>query len=708
MPSEVHPGLWELLFWIFAGSGLVGLPPGERDPALMQAAPPDSVLYFEWAARGPGQPGATGIEGFAADPEILQLTQWIDQQLAKQAPPSPFDEDEENPFDEVLLEKLTSVVPPLVRSLTAHPGSVFVSFHPNPDHPNPDNGAAAVGLARIAATIRAGIMVRSDTETDRLWKLLNQTLVAIPDFHEEEGERTQSIPLPIPGLTLVAHRNDSRILLAFGAGTLDLMTDGLSGRKPGMESNLRFQTAVKQIAVERFSSVGWIDTMGILTNLTKALGPLGLLLRPMAAMVGVDAVDHLVQSSGLEQDVLTQRTFIATAGRLDGALVLAAGPPIQPQQFAHIPADADLVLATSISFTRLFKESRQMIAKTQPQAVRIFDETVRELQSELELRILEDVLPAFGDVVMAFDSPSLGGMIATSLMLSVEIQDVKKATRVFEQLMKLTEQSLVEDSPDLDFGQPHSLKQQPFFGHTIFYIPLTEEDAHWGLSITPTFCLTDQHLLFAIHPQAMKAQLRSLQSKQPGFDQLARRKVAVPDGDCLLYAYLDGPRTSRLAAALLPYVGHDFLHWIGDDTELLDLFAIPSTPAISSYFGDSTASISRQKEGLLIETRNAPPLIVALTFLSFYRQGQTLDLELLAARRRDRTNSTNQFQSKRATNQIVLAAPENRHRTHSTAKAKHSFYPQLAPLLRKAFTAAAPRPRTPDSTISPRQEKSDP
>ena len=705
MQSQGYPGLWELLFWIFAGSGLVGLPPGDRDPALLKAAPPESVLYFEWAARGTGQPGATGIEGFAADPEILQLTQWIDQQLAKQALPSPFEEDEENPFDEDLLEKLTSVVPPLVRSLTSHPGSVFVSFHPIPD-----NQADPVGLARIAATIRVGIMVRSDTETDRLWKLLNQTLVAIPNFHEEEGEPTQSIPLPIPGLTFVAHRNDSRILMAFGAGTLDLMTDGLSGLKPGMESNLRFQTAVKRVAVERFSSVGWIDTMGILTNLTKALGPVGLVIRPMAAMVGVDAVDHLVQSSGLEQDVLTQRTFIATTGRLDGALVLAAGFPIQPQQFAHIPADADLVLATSISFSRLFKESRQMVAKTQPQAVRIFDETVTELQSELELQIVEDVLPAFGDVVMAFDSPSLGGMVATSLMLSVEIQDTKKATRVFEQLMRLTEQSLVEDSPDLDFGQPHSLKQQPFFGHTIFYIPFSEEDSHLGLSITPTFCLTDHHLLFAIHPQAMKAQLRSLQSKQSGFDQLARRKVAVPDGDSLLYAYLDGPRTSRLAAALLPYVSHDFLNWIGSDIESLDLFAIPSTPAISSYFGDSTASITRQKEGLLIETRNAPPLIVALAFLSFYRQGQTLDWELLAARRSDRINPANQFQSKRATNQVVPAAGKFPDGKHSTAKTEPSFYPQLAPLLRKAFTAAAaePRQRIPDSTISPRQEKSDP
>ena len=74
MQSQGYPGLWKLLFWIFAGSGLVGLPPGERDPALLNAAAPESVLYFEWAARGPGQPGATGIEGFAADPEILQLT----------------------------------------------------------------------------------------------------------------------------------------------------------------------------------------------------------------------------------------------------------------------------------------------------------------------------------------------------------------------------------------------------------------------------------------------------------------------------------------------------------------------------------------------------------------------------------------------------------------------------------------------------------
>ena len=71
--------MWMLLFGGFFGGGVMGLPPGERDAAFVQCPPKDVILYSEWAARGKGKAGAAGIEGFAADPEVLAFIAAIDK-----------------------------------------------------------------------------------------------------------------------------------------------------------------------------------------------------------------------------------------------------------------------------------------------------------------------------------------------------------------------------------------------------------------------------------------------------------------------------------------------------------------------------------------------------------------------------------------------------------------------------------------------------
>ena len=58
---------------LFSGGGIMGLPPGERDAALVKCAPADSLIYAEWSERSTGEAGAPGIDGLAADPEILVL-----------------------------------------------------------------------------------------------------------------------------------------------------------------------------------------------------------------------------------------------------------------------------------------------------------------------------------------------------------------------------------------------------------------------------------------------------------------------------------------------------------------------------------------------------------------------------------------------------------------------------------------------------------
>ena len=673
MQAQATLGIWEILFWIVAGSGLLGLPPGERDPALLKTVPAKSVLYFEWAARGQGQQGAAGIDGLAADPEILQFTQLIEAELAKHDLVDPHGVDETT-----ALHLLRPVLPQIIQMVTAHPGCVFASF----DAPRQNNPGAA-GLLAALTSLQGGIILSSGHDTDALWKSLNKALEANPDFHFDERSPTQSIPVAIPGYKLVIHREGARILIALGESTLPRIIEGLSGRQPGLDSNPRFQQSFNRVAVPRFSTAAWVDGNGIISGVTSAIGPLGLFVRPLLNMVGVDALDHLVQSSGVDRGTMIHRTFISTGGRTDGVMVLAAGVPIQPEQFAHIPADADLVMATSISLTRVFQESRQLLVKAQPLSVRVFDEAVKQLQTELELRIVEDVLPAFGDVVMAFDSPGAGGMIATSLIVSLEVKDAPKAAIVFDRLMKLIEQSLSSDHNELDYGESASLRRQEFLGKTICYVHSNEGSHPGGFSITPTFCLTGQHLLFAVHPQAMKAQLRYQQSKLPGFDQQAGRRVAVPLGEPLTYAYLDGPRASNTAGLLLPYLGHTLVSRLSEEGISLDAFAIPSAAAIVPYIGDSTAVITRQTDGLFIETKNGPPVVVALVFLSIYRAQNSNEFELLDVRRRRQANEAGQAQLGPAENGVVPAVAEKKEAV--PGKVDSNAFGKLAPIFLKAL-----------------------
>ena len=129
--SSFGVGWLEVLFLLLGGSGLLGMPPGERDALLLKAAPQQTLMYFEWAGRSAGQPGAAGIDGLAADPEVRAFFEALDHAIAKAEYPGA---DEEQ-------QRLQQEVPTLVKLLTAHPGCLFVGFEP------PQPGARVLACA---------------------------------------------------------------------------------------------------------------------------------------------------------------------------------------------------------------------------------------------------------------------------------------------------------------------------------------------------------------------------------------------------------------------------------------------------------------------------------------------------------------------------------------------------------------------------------
>lgn len=675
--------LWDLLlFWIFTGSGLLGLPAGDRDAMLMKAVPPESMVYFEWSSRGEGKPGADGIDGFAADPEVRLFFEKLDAALANRTR-----EPGEHPANDAL--------PKLVRLISAHAGCLFVGFEPVPE--------TKAGLGRwieILTGLHAGIILSSGDDTDTLWQTFGEILPIDPKLKSDDASKPRSIALPIPGYSLVIHRDGRRILFALGDATLERMVAGLTGRVPGLDSNVRLRQSLERISLARVSTIGWLDFRGIMTATVKAMGPLGTLVRPVLTVVGVDPLDHAVQITGVENAAIIERTIVATGGKTDGILALAAGQAIRSENLAHIPADADLVIATSVNLTRIYQEARKLLATTQPLSVRVFDEAIKQLETELELKIVADILPAFGDVITAFDSPSEGGLIASSLIVSLEVRDAGKAKKVFERLMKLIEQSVTHQLEPTEPVQS-SLQQQPFLDHSIYFVQSSDSTGGFKLAIAPTFCLTERHLLFAVHPQAMKAHLRHLQQSHLAFDPFSKPKYAIPSGETLTLAYLNGPRATGLVSSLLPYLAQTLITQLEYEGVTLDSFSIPSAAAIIPYFGDFTMTVSRQRDGLLVESRNAPQVIVSLALLSAYQTYHSGNGDLLEDVRRKKANGAQLGAVEPAPNQVQPAVAEVK---DAAAEKPKSISRKLAPLLLRALVPDGVQQLIPESAVRQLEE----
>jgi len=411
--------------------------------------------------------------------------------------------------------------------------------------------------------------------------------------------------VPLPGTTIVLHRHEQYFILGVGAGTVDAAVAGLSGDSKGLTANARFNEATAKVALKRTSLVTWLDIQELRNSATKVLGPQGAMIEPTLTMVGAEKIDSYVAISGIVEGQLTSRSYLQTGGKTNGLLALAAGRGMAQADFEQVPGDADFVWGLSLNVSKVLAATKDIVGKAEPDSAQMLDATITQLEEELGLKLEDDLLAAFGDVLMLHDSPGAGGVFASSLVASLEVRDAPKAKAAFTKIMEIVEQSMGDTGGSRYRRRAVQLEKKSFLDVDVYYINTIGDD---DVPVAPAFCVTDKYLLMALHPQALKSQLRFLKTGKAKFSDRFTKDFAVPKGDLLSFSYFQSSELIRYLYAAAPYFGQIIFSMIQSEGGEIDIFSLPSARAILPYVKDSSSFVVRTPEGILCEGRSALPL----------------------------------------------------------------------------------------------------
>jgi hypothetical protein len=589
-----------MLTGLFGGSDLLGMPPGERDGRLVHTAPEDAFLYHEWVPRGEGKPGAPGVDGFVADPEVKLFAKSVEDAIftaIQRAGAGP-----ERVF--------TDNVPHLFRLMLDTGGCLSVQFdvekakkllaEPPELPPGSEPWMALLPAVKVTLVVNAG------ENADKFAGHVLALLETLPDSVRTGELDRQPLPIPLPGVSLTLHRQKECFILALGEGSLDAALEGLDGKADGLAGSERFTKAMERVAIERTASLTWLDLGGLMKQAGEGLGPQGAVPTAMAQILGLGELDYLATCTGVIDGRITQRGVLKTGGKTEALLAVAAGRPLTVEDFAHVPGDADLAVGFSLDVPKVVEAARQIIALADPPSADVFDATKKQLEKELELSFEDDIFAAFGQVWTVYDSTAAGGILLTSPVATLEIKDAAKAKQVFERLMEVLKLALPGNDQGNTFGtRGVFLTKHEFLGRPVHFINTVGDD---DMPFAPAFCLTETHLAVGLHPQALKGHLRAEQDGKGAFAGKAKMMLQAGGAETISASYVNPEPAVRALLAIAPIVSQIFFSEIQREGAPIDTFAWPSARAFLPYLQDARSYLARTEDGLKWETQSVLPL----------------------------------------------------------------------------------------------------
>jgi hypothetical protein len=350
-------------------------------------------------------------------------------------------------------------------------------------------------------------------------------------------------------------------------------------------------------------------------------------------VLGLNNVDSLISTTGLEDDGMINRVLLATDGGPRGLLDMIADRPLAAKDLEPIPSDAMLALAARLDLERMFKLFVLAYGKAGVDAD--VQKALEKLAQEYGVDVRR-LLSSVGDTWCLYNSPSEGQLIFFGWTAVVSVRDRAALIDSWEKLCAAKEKSKAaqknsakdQNQGDIQDSGNESLEFRKcrFAGQEIYYMA--------GQPLAPVFCITDHEMVMTLSMPAMKAYL--VRKNHCSLATLPGVTLALndPNGPAAL-GYCDTPRVFELLYPLVStYAGYGLTAFGAQSAKNdLDPTFWPSSAAIRPHLRPDVTTLRRSPQGLELTCRyclpsggvNAPLGVIVLgTLETFFGHGLPL------------------------------------------------------------------------------------
>lgn len=571
-------------FWLLSGGVALplGVPP-EEDPLVARVAPEKCLAYVGWAGMAkPDAATGNATEALMAEPEVQRILAEVDRRLSAAVLAAGEAEDDAEPSPAAALVEEGV---PLGKLLLSRPVALFVESFAVGDAGPDIRGGALVNLGENAAKVKAS-----------LEKLQADFLEDAVEAVDVGGVPAARIKLGGPAPEITWAIKGKYLIVGVGPESLAGILARARTEPPAWLAQLRSQSGI-----ERVSSVVRLDTAGVQRSLLPLVGRGARELTAILSATGLDDVATINVIAGLNETGFVSQTRLDLAGEAKGILTAVSDKPFSPLDLQPVPADATLAVAVRADAERIYTMMKEVIGNIDPGEDEDFERELRRVEEQTGVKIFEGIFKGLGDVWCAYNSSGEGGLIGTGLTACVTVRDHDKLKAEYDKIVKLIREQLERERGFRRGRGPH-LKEIAFGEQTIHFIT-GERD----FVVAPSFCLTEEYLVFALFPQNIKAFL----SRGEDFQSLATSAHVGPkmkmDGGPSVIVYQDTQRLFKLLYPVVQMAASAASVEMAEEGFDMDISLFPSVKAIAPHLRPGLTTIARTDDAIVLESHSTVP-----------------------------------------------------------------------------------------------------
>jgi hypothetical protein len=560
------------LFVLFGSFGLpLGVPPLPETQLISKIAPEECLFYMSSSGMAtPDLKSQNQTEQLLAEPEVQKAVGEIEKLIRTNLGKSigPNDLPPGMSPDEVV---------DLAKMLLTRPIAVYISdIQMSPNGPN----------------IRGGMALKIADDSDKLKGKLEQLTKTLPpqtfQTLEINGEKFQSIPFA-PNVSIVWGFKKNFFVAAMGEGEMELLLKRAGGKAPEWLAKIR-----QDLPVERVSTVGFLNVKAVSKIIIPVAGPQAAVIMEF---LGLSNVNNIASVAGLDQTNYVSKMLVSIDGEPQGLMQFATIKPLSADDLASIPADATVALAAKINPLGLLNTYWATIEKFSPQVMAYIQSDIAQTESQLGLKVREEILKPFGDNFILYSNSS-GEMGAPNLMVMVQLKDPQQAANTFSNLMPLVKTQI--DLAAKRSPIPIKFDKTTISGKEVYMINVQQPGMPGGQIC---WCLTEKELILTSSQQGLQAYL----SGPTGFKPLAQSpevaKLFTDEAGPTALVYWNTQQTFNNVYPMLPLVAG----MLQPQGIKLDLSMLPPQKAIGDHLTPLVSSVRRTKSGIEFTERSPLP-----------------------------------------------------------------------------------------------------